>query len=415
MKITVIADPHLNKSVYKCVSDKVLLDLPFRTVDFMKAYEDAVDKVIKIKPDLNVIVGDVFDTFDPSNAVRTFFNNQIMKLSNANIPTVYITGNHDVCRKHHPLETIAPFKIKGVKIIDEPFFFQFGTKTLMFFPYSLKVEKGELEIKDQFHDFIKKTKECIASMNIESEEILFFGHFPVKGGSLNKYCVDEGEEAVTKKTIFNKNTKDIGLADLDSIGAKYVFLGDFHRHQVLETKKCTAMYIGSLEKTDISEIDEKKGFILYDSEAKEDGILGKCSFIENENCRPMVVLSGTIENMEKQLEAVKGSKDAIIKISFSGNNDELTKFSSNIDSFKKKIKSKLNPIHVLHSQDVTDEEEEKKASMVENDIVTNGHIGAEEVLIVVGEMIREKISDENEVAILEKMASEIYKDVKEDK
>ena len=184
--------------------------------------------------------------------------------------------------------------------------------------------------------------------------------------------------------------------------------------KVLETKKCKAMYIGSLEKTDISEVDEKKGFIVYDSEAKEEGILGKCKFIENKSCRPMIVLSGTIENMEKQLEEIKETKEAIVKVSFSGNNDELNAFSANIDSFKKKLKSKINPIHILHTQDVTDEEEIKKAAEVENEIIAKGHIGAEDVLAVVGEMIREKISDQDEIIILEKMAAEIYKDVKEE-
>ena len=331
MKISIIADPHLNKSVYKSVSDKEISDLPFRTVDFMKAYENSVDKVIRIKPDLNVVVGDVFDTFDPSNSVRRFLNEQIMKLSNSDIPTVYITGNHDVCRKHHPLEPILPFKIKGVKILDEPMVIQFKDKILMFFPYSIKVEKGDIDIKDQFNSFINKTKEIISKTeNMQNKDIIFFGHFPVKGGGLNSYSVEDGESVIIKKTIFNKSTKDISLLDLDSIGASYVFLGDFHKHQVLDTKKCKAMYIGSLEKTDVSEVEEKKGFILYDSEMNEDPILGKCSFIENENCRPIVILSGTIENMENQLKKIDKSDNAIVKIAFSGNSNELTSFSANI-------------------------------------------------------------------------------------
>jgi DNA repair exonuclease SbcCD nuclease subunit len=416
MKISIIADPHLNKTVYKSVSDKDISDLPFRTVDFMKAYENAVDKIIKIKPDLNVVVGDVFDTFDPSNSVRVFFNNQIMKLSNADIPTVYITGNHDVCRKHHPLEPILPFKIKCVKILDEPMFTPFKDKLLMFFPYSIKVEKGDIDIKEQFYEFINKTKELIdKTEEIKGKDIIFFGHFPVRGGGLNNYNIEDGESLVIKKTIFNKNTKDISLSDLDSIGASYVFLGDFHRHQVLETKKCKAMYIGSLEKTDVSEIEEKKGFILYDSEANEDPILGKCKFIENETCRPIVILSGTIGNMENQLKMIDKSDNAIVKIAFSGNSDELTAFSANIESLKKRVKDKIDPIHVIHTQDVKDEEDSKKALEIEKDIIEKGHIEAEDVLNVVNEMIQEKVFDKEEVIILEKMAADIYKDIKEEK
>jgi len=419
MRIAIIADPHLNKSVYKGVMDKETSDLPFRTVDFMNAYEDCINKVLDIKPDLVVHVGDTFDTFDPSNSVRTFLNNQIMKLSEAGLKTVFITGNHDVCRKHHPLEPISSLKIKNIKILDEPLMTIVKDKILIFFPYSLKVEKGEINIKDQFNSFIKECKDKISKdLSYQNKEIIFFGHFPVKGGSMNRYYSSEEEDGkiqISKKTIFNSNNKDISLSDLDTIGASYVFLGDYHRHQILETKKCKAMYVGSLERTDISEIDEKKGFIIYDSEANEEGQLGKCKFIENNNCRPMIVLTGTIENMEKQLESINNIKEAIVKIDFKGDSTQLTSFSEKIDNLKKKLKSSVNPIHVIHTQNVIDEEEEKKANEIENEIINNGHLEINDVLAVVREMIREKTSEKDEILILEKMADEIYKDFKEGK
>ena len=90
MKIAIIADCHLNKTVYKGVMDKNKLSLPFRNVDYMNAFEYMIDKNInEIKPELVVIPGDIFDTFDPNNDVRGFLNEQIAKLKEARIPIIF--------------------------------------------------------------------------------------------------------------------------------------------------------------------------------------------------------------------------------------------------------------------------------------------------------------------------------------
>src|SRR3989304_334393 len=101
MKIAITADLHLNKSVYKGVMDKDCPLIPFRNVDFMKAFSYVCDKTIENKPDLMVIAGDVYDNHSPSNEIRGFFSGQLHRVSNNNIPIIILVGNHDICRKHH--------------------------------------------------------------------------------------------------------------------------------------------------------------------------------------------------------------------------------------------------------------------------------------------------------------------------
>jgi len=162
MKISIIADCHLNKAIYKGVLDKKYSMLPFRTVDFMKAFRFIVKQNIEtIKPDLMVVAGDIYDTYDPSNEVRAFFNQQLKHLSNAGIPVVLMVGNHDVCRKHHALSPIKTLELKNVTVIEEPELKVVDDKVLLFFPYSLKVERGEITIKDQFKEFVKESKKII--------------------------------------------------------------------------------------------------------------------------------------------------------------------------------------------------------------------------------------------------------------
>ena len=421
MKITDVADLHLNISLYKGIPDKEKIGLPFRTVDFMKSFEWIVTNNINvIKPDLMVISGDVYDSFAPPSLVSEFFNAQISKLGEAGIKVICIVGNHDLCRIHHSLMPLNASRLPYLRIYQSPKMIEFKDKILMLFPYSMEVESKKIAIRDQFYDFIKECKEKISKdTKLQGKEIFFFGHFGVNGAVANKYTekldlTGEGDEVTETKLFINRNKDDISLGDLDEIGASYVFLGDYHKHQVLDTKKCIAMYSGSIERTDISEAGQSKGFIVYDSEAPEKGKMGKCRFIEYPNCRPLVKIQGNMSEIETQFNKTDESdKGAIIKISFKGNSEELMSFSLGMENLKKKIKSKLDPVHVFTQQKVIDAEEEEKATKLEEEIQERGHVSNSDVLDVVGEMIKEKVKEEDEIKELLKMADDVYKEAME--
>lgn len=428
MRIAIIADCHLNKDLFKSILDKDITYLPFRTVDFMKSFKYIVSQIInEIKPDLAVIAGDVYDNFDPSNAVRAFFCGQLKELSDAKIPVIILVGNHDICRKHHALKPIGAMGLNNIKIIESPQMIKFKDHMLMLFPFSMEVERGEIEIRDQFYQFVNECKNKIKNTTeFQNKEILFFGHFGVKGATLNQYTEIFEEENLTSSTttditnkskrhkVINNNDKDISLSDLDEIGAAYVILGDYHQHQVLGAKKCYAMYAGSIERTDMSEIDQKKGFILYDSNSEIKSGYGKCSFIEYPNCRPMIEFRGTISDIERDFEKTsKDNKGAIVKIVFIGDGDELTAFSLGLENLKKKMKAKLDPVHMFNQQKVIDEQEKNKASSLEAEILEKGHIEADDVLDVVEDMVKEKTSLLQERKILMDMATDFYKQTME--
>ena len=121
MKLVVESDCHLNKSSFKGVLDKKYNTLPFRTVDFMKAHKYIVDRVVnEIKPDLFVLAGDTYETYDPSNQIRSFANNSFKKMLDAGIEVVLLVGNHDVCKKHHSLSPLKSMNIDKLSIIEEP-------------------------------------------------------------------------------------------------------------------------------------------------------------------------------------------------------------------------------------------------------------------------------------------------------
>lgn len=69
-----------------------------RSVDFERSFTDAIDQILKMKPDVVLHAGDVFHHPRPDyRAVRTFID-QWRRFEEAGIPTVVISGNHDVSR-----------------------------------------------------------------------------------------------------------------------------------------------------------------------------------------------------------------------------------------------------------------------------------------------------------------------------
>lgn len=414
MKIAIAPDIHLNKAVFKGVYDREFTTVPFRSADFMRAFEWCVDKCIdELHPDLFVIPGDVYDNPTPSNRVRGFFSEQLQRLTENKIPIIILLGNHDVFMTNHALKDIKELGLKNIKVIESPTILTYKGVKLLMLPYSTKVEQKKITMKEEFNNFLKEIGE-----KDDGTPSIFFGHFSVQGAKMNEYddplkiATGENKE-LSKKDFINRNPHDIGLKDLDDIGAEYVFLGDFHQFQILKTKKCVALYGGTLEKSDFSEVDQKKGFVFYDSEASEEGNLHKCRFIENTNCRPVLELGGKFDEIKEQYAKIDKSKyqEAMVKLKFKGSDNELLAFSSGLDAFKKDMIEEINPIYFASTQDVKRKEIEEEASKLEEEIKEKGHIDTEDIMPIVMEALVERIEDEKEAQATIDLGSEIYDEV----
>lgn len=404
MKIGISGDLHLNKSVYKGVNDEEFTDLPFRNGDFMRGFRWNVDKALEEEVDLFIIPGDVYEHFDPANTVRGFFSAQLERLHSKKIPVIILIGNHDVCKKGHALEDIHKLGLKAIKVVEEPTVFDYkGEVRIMLFPYSLLIERGILSEKEALLKFLDETKEKRQS----DIPTFFFGHFGVYGAKLNSD--EDGKEGMV-----NKNPDSIRVDDLDKIGADYVVLGDYHRHQVLPTKKCFAMYTGSVERTDFDEADQEKGFIIYDSEAEEVDGYGKCRFMKYPNPRPMLELRGNLTELKEQLYEADATKyqNAVVKTVFEGTSAELVDYSTGFPDLSKEISERLNSIFMLPKQCVKFVEQEQKASIVMQEIMEKGHLEDSDVINAVKEIVDEKIEDEEEAKITKQMAEGFYQDAK---
>jgi len=410
MKATIVADCHLNKVNFSAHKEKDS-GIPYKSYDFMKAFEYIVDDNIKnIKPEVFVIAGDVYDTYDPSNSVRAFFSRQLAKLVANKIPVIILVGNHDICKKNHALSPLANIKMRNVMVIEEPKFFKFKDHVLLLYPYSISVERSLIENKVLFHKFIEESKQKIEDNDdLKGLPVLLFGHFGVCGASFNTGKKRFGGQL----NIANKNNTDISIADLDKSGADYIFLGDFHSHQILPTKNCIAMYTGSIERDDMTHRNMDKGYIVYDTELPKDPKYGQSKFVEYPNCRPMISLAGSLKEIREAVTMLDDKDEgAAVRILFKGNPKESHDFHLALESIRYDIRKKLKPVHLFDAQEIVEEEKEKQGKEIEQKIIETGHMTEDEVMDVIGEIIQEQV-DEKEYKILYKMAEEIRKDAKE--
>jgi DNA repair exonuclease SbcCD nuclease subunit len=405
MKIACINDLHLNIMVYTKVYDKEYIGLPFRHGDFMRAFKWMVEKTIEEGVDLVVIGGDVYDYYEPTNDIRGFFSQQLEKLVANKIPVIILVGNHDICKKHHALKDIHELNLKKIKVIEEPKIIKFKDHQLVLLPYSLDIERKVRTIKQEF---VKLAEEFKAKD--DGSDSIFFGHFGIKGAVLSDYNLKK-TRAKVKKGFLNDNAEDVSISDLDMLNVSHVIMGDYHKHQLLDTKNCFSMYTGSIEKTDFSEINQEKGFVIYDSNNEDNGGYGKCRFIEYPNCRPMLQLEGTLTDMKKQFSKVKYEelKGAIVKFAFKGNREEATQFSLGQKEFNKDIKEKIDPIHFINESKVSSPKVESEVKDLKEEVLQiEDKEEGDSILPLLEEMIDEVEEIEEERVILKDLMSDMY-------
>jgi exonuclease SbcD len=94
MKLLHFADLHLGVENYGSLNPST--GLSTRVDDFLHAFDTIIDVAIAEKVDTVLFAGDAFKNRDPSPTLQRMFARRIRRLAEAQIPTVLLTGNHDL-------------------------------------------------------------------------------------------------------------------------------------------------------------------------------------------------------------------------------------------------------------------------------------------------------------------------------
>jgi len=275
------SDLHLGIGNYGVIDPAT--GLSRRIDDFYAAFDHVVDYAVEKKADMMLLCGDTFKDPNPNPTILKMFATRLRRLSKEEIQTVIIPGNHDAPKgsRAAPPEPLVELDIPNVHYFAKADFSDIKcrsgqTARVFALPYRHPVKmasdktKGKTGLnrdlmQDKFREQIAKEIEIFTRAGRKhADTCILVGHLSIQGaivGSEKAWAV--GEEYSVLPSEFDTDLFD------------YIALGHLHKHQAIEFK-VPIVYPGSIERVDLAEAKEAKGFVSVDIRARE----AKWKFVE---------------------------------------------------------------------------------------------------------------------------------------
>jgi DNA repair protein SbcD/Mre11 len=237
MKIVHLADSHLGFSSYSRLDEHGRNRIEEMVYS---GFEQAIEKIIELRPDGVVHAGDVFHHVRPKIKPLVVFQRGLLRLMEEDIPVIIISGNHDAPKS---FSSTSPFRLfedlRGVHIAQR-------------YKYE-RVEVGD----HYFH--------CIPFCLEPQDYLTEFERIERMGRDV---LVMHG----LVESLQNKKMRSVGEHELKDSFLKsdfdYIALGHFHGQAQLSQN---AWYSGSLEYFNFGEAQDEKGMLLVDLESGKAG------------------------------------------------------------------------------------------------------------------------------------------------
>lgn len=240
--------------------------LNIRFEDFLAALCKCVDYALEKKADVFLFSGDAYKNASPEPMYQKAFASQLKRLSDADIKTILVVGNHDQLLKatqSHSLSVFQSLEVPGLLTVDKPVACTVNTKSgalqLIGIPHVLRHQLVTLE---KYRDLgaaeidrllVSHLRELLNSYYLDLDVTIptvVTAHM-----ALDSAVAGIEEELLVGYTLTFPS--DLFLNDR----IDYVALGHIHKHQVLREVNPAIVYAGSLERVDFGEEREDKGFV----------------------------------------------------------------------------------------------------------------------------------------------------------
>jgi len=322
IRVMHFADTHFGVENYGRLDPSTGLNT--RLLDFKKALCKAIEIALKRGAQLAVFAGDAYKSRDPSQTHQREFAHCIRRLTEAGVPVVMVTGNHDIPNvrgRAHAMEIYRTLGVSRVHILPQPEILVVKTRQgpvqIAAMPYQMK---GSMLAREEFlgksAEDVKqmmeaKYAEALADLAARADPTLptiLLGHFWVRGARLSTW----------QQSYFNVNEPQISVSDLARPEFDYVALGHIHRYQNLNKgNQPPVVYAGSPDRIDFGERDEKKGFVLVDLD-KGDTTYEFVEIPDNRAFLEIVVDADTETPTETILAAIRehSLRNAIVRLTY---------------------------------------------------------------------------------------------------
>ncbi|MGB9630416.1 MAG: metallophosphoesterase family protein [Candidatus Methanodesulfokora sp.] len=263
MRIVHIADTHLGKRQYGILE---------REHDLYNAFDEAVEKIVRMKPDIVIHSGDIFDSYKPAPWTLLRAVNGIMRIVESGALFVAVQGNHD----------LGPSPEGGK---DSPFPLLeriFGEKFVYLGKKRPSIEFGDVVICGIPYHPASMRKQLITSM----EEVS-------KRAGNNGFRIMVLHQGISPFLVEYKT--EIHKADIERFPFDYFALGHYHNRKEHSDGRRIYVYPGSTENIEEREVEESKeigkGFFLLDTDGE------KRDFVRLERIRPYHIIKRRISSI----------------------------------------------------------------------------------------------------------------------
>lgn len=261
MRIAHLADLHLGYRAYHRVTAR---GVNAREADVARAFEQAVEKVISLNPDLVLVAGDIFHTVRPSNsAIAEAFRRFVVLTSRLpGVPIVLIAGNHDSPRSADTGNILTLFReIPGMRVVTEE-------------AERLFLEEIDAAVLCLPHNALARPEvgNALAGDRVDGGEGMAIDLEP-DGAAGTQVLMLHGTVAGATAEGKIRYVSEFGGVTVEDTALRperwdYVALGHYH----IATELAPNMwYAGGLERTSTNiwaEAEGGKGFLLYDTERR---------------------------------------------------------------------------------------------------------------------------------------------------
>ena len=269
VKILHFADAHIDMSNYGQHDPST--GLPMRVMDFLKSLDTIVNTAIEEKVELVIFAGDTYKDRSPAPTFQREWGRRMMRLARAKIPTLLITGNHDISPslgRAHALQEYETLDPDYIHVVSRPVLL--GHEKLNNVPVQIIAIPWltRQTVRAAMQDREEDEHEQDSAMEIEKvltqwldrtiEELdpalptILTAHASIFGATFGY----EQNIKIGKDVVFSPGF--VKRKELD-----YVALGHIHRFQDLnEGNHPPVVYAGSIERVDFGELNEEKGFVI---------------------------------------------------------------------------------------------------------------------------------------------------------
>jgi exonuclease SbcD len=271
IKLLHFADAHIDMANYGRHDPES--GLPLRVMDFLKSLDEIIQTAIAEKVNLVIFAGDAYKDRSPAPTFQREWDQRIMRLSDAGIPTLLLTGNHDISPstgRAHALQEFDSLSVPHIRVLSKPDFLKPDDLEglpvqVLALPWVSRsgmmanLDLNNVDLNEIYDQLGERLSELVSNWLKEADPnlpVILAAHASVEGAQYgNERMVMLGRDLVLPPALVKDDRLD------------YVALGHIHKPQNLnENAHPPVIYPGSIERVDFGEAKDEKFFIIAEVE-----------------------------------------------------------------------------------------------------------------------------------------------------